>query len=298
MHRQTARLQAIAAALLFSTGGAGIKVASFTSAQVAGLRSGIAALVLILWLRGRIRVTPQIIAVGVIYACTMTLFVHATKLTTAANAIFLQATAPLYILVLGPFLIGERFRRRDLAYFAALAVGMVLCFAGQPPAFATAPDPATGNLLAALCGLTWALTLLGLRWIERDHASEGLGMSVVVIGNLIASAFSLPFALPLPASPPAEWATVAYLGVVQIGLAYVCLTKAMRHLPALEASLLLLLEPVLNPLWAWLIRAEHPGQWVLTGGALIIAATAAKAVYDGLATRTSNGLATKHTKTI
>ena len=103
-------------------------------------------------------------------------------------------------------------------------------------------------------------------------------MSVVVIGNLIAGAVSLPFAWPLPAAPTAEWATVVYLGVVQIGLAYVCLTKAMRHLPALEASLLLLIEPVLNPLWAWLIRGEHPGQWVLTGGALIIAATAARAV--------------------
>ena len=172
MNLQTARLQAIAAALLFSTGGAAIKVASFTSAQVAGLRSGIAALVLILWLRRRIRATKQIIAVSVIYACTMTLFVHATKLTTAANAIFLQATAPLYILILGPVLIAERFRRRDLAYFAVLTVGMVLCFAGQPEASATAPDPATGNMLAALCGLSWGLTLLGLRWIERDHAAR------------------------------------------------------------------------------------------------------------------------------
>ena len=130
--RQTARLQAIAAALLFSTGGAAIKVAAFSSAQVAGLRSGIAALALLLWLRGRVRWTPQVIGVGVVYACTLTLFVHATRLTTAANAIFLQATAPLYILILSPVLIGERFRPRDLVYFAALATGMVLCFVGQP----------------------------------------------------------------------------------------------------------------------------------------------------------------------
>lgn len=303
MNRQTARLQAIAAALLFSTGGAAIKVAAFNSAQVAGLRSGIAALVLFAWLRGRVRVARQILAVSVIYASTLTLFVHATRLTTAANAIFLQSAAPLYILVLGPFLIGERFRRHDLIYFWALALGMVLCFAGQAPPIATAPDPATGNLLAALCGLSWALTLLGLRWVERDHASEGLGMSVVVIGNLIASAVSLPFAWPLPAAPAAEWVTVAYLGVVQIGLAYVCLTKAMRHLPALEASLLLLLEPVLNPLWVWFIRDEYPGSWTLTGGAIIILATAAKAVYDSRTAASGHeehedGLATKSTKTV
>jgi DME family drug/metabolite transporter len=305
MNRQTARLQAIVAALLFSTGGAAIKVAAFNSSQVAGLRSGIAALVLLAWLRGRVKFTPPIACVALIYACTLMLFVHATKLTTAANAIFLQSAAPLYILVLGPFLIGERFRRSDLVYFGALAIGMVLCFAGQPPVIATAPDPATGNGLAALCGLSWALTLLGLRWVERDHHSEGLGMSVVVVGNLIASAASLPFAWPLPPAPAAEWATIVYLGVVQIGLAYVCLTKAMRHLPALEASLLLLLEPVLNPLWAWFIRDEYPGTWTLTGGAIIIAATGAKAVYDSRAGARHAGhkghedvLATKVTKTI
>jgi drug/metabolite transporter, DME family len=277
MNRQTARLQAIAAALLFSTGGAGIKVAAFSSAQVAGLRSGIAALVLFAWLRRRVVFTWQIAAVSAVYACTLTLFVYATKLTTAANAIFLQATAPLYIIVLAPLLLGERFRARDVVYVAALAVGMVLCFAGQPSAVATAPAPDTGHVLAAVCG----------RSVERDHASEGLGMSVVVIGNALASAASLPFAWPLPDAPFAEWATVAYLGVVQIGLAYVCLTRAMRYLPALDASLLLLLEPVLNPLWTWLIRDEYPGTPVLTGGALIIAATALKTVYDGQDSRGS-----------
>ena len=181
--------------------------------------------------------------------------------------------------MLGPILIGERFRRRDLVYLATLGAGMMLCFAGQPQATATAPDPATGNVLAALCGLSWALTLLGLRFVERDAANEGLGMSVVVAGNVLASAVSLPVAWPLPAAPAGEWTTVVYLGVVQIGLAYVCLTKAMRHLPALEASLVLLLEPVLNPLWTWLVRDEYPGAWVLGGGTIIIAATAVKAIY-------------------
>src|SRR5688572_18122206 len=153
MNRQTARLQAIAAALLFSTGGAGIKVAAFSSAQVAGLRSAIAALALLLWLRGRVRLTSRIAAVSAVYACTLILFVHATKLTTAANAIFLQSTAPLYILVLAPLLLGERFRPRDIAYLAALAIGMAFCFTGQPQATVTAPDPVLGNILAALCGL-------------------------------------------------------------------------------------------------------------------------------------------------
>jgi drug/metabolite transporter (DMT)-like permease len=266
--------------VLFSTGGAGIKVAAFTGPQVAALRSGIAAVALLLWLRGRVRWTPQVVGLAVVYACMITLFVNATKLTTAANAIFLQATAPLYILILAPFLIGERFRPRDLVYLAVAALGMVCCFVGRPDASVTAPDPATGNVLALLCGITWALTLLGLRRVERDQPDAGIGISVVVVGNLLASVASLPFAWPLPAAPAVEWATVIYLGVIQIGVAYVCLTSAMRHLPALEASLLLLLEPVLNPLWTWMIRDEYPGSWVLAGGGLIVLATAGKAVYD------------------
>jgi drug/metabolite transporter, DME family len=281
MNRYSGRLQAIAAAVLFSTGGAGIKVATFDGPEVAALRSGFAVIALYLWLRARVRWTPEVLGLSVIYAAMIALFVNATKLTTAANAIFLQSTAPLYILVLGPLLIGERFRRRDLVYLFAVAIGMVFCFVGRPDASATAPDPTTGNVLALLCGVTWALTLLGLRRVERDRPDAGIGMSVVVIGNLLASLASLPFAWPFPAAPAAEWATVIYLGVVQIGVAYVCLTAAMRHLPALEASLLLLLEPVLNPLWTWIIRSEHPGTWVLAGGAIIVAATAVKAVYDG-----------------
>ena len=102
----------------------------------------------------------------------------------------------------------------------------------------------------------------------------------MVAGNLIAFAIGLPFLFPLPSATLAEWTTLAYLGVFQIGVAYVWLTSAMAHLPALEASLLLLLEPVLNPVWTWLVRGENPGVWVWTGGAIIIAATAAKTIYD------------------
>jgi drug/metabolite transporter, DME family len=281
MNRHSARLQAIAAAVLFSTGGAGVKVAAFTGPQVAALRSGIAAIALLLWLRSRVRWTPLVFGLAVIYACMITLFVNATKLTTAAVAIYMQSTAPLYLLVLAPLVLHERVHRRDVAYMAALAAGMVLCFWGETDASATAPDPGTGNVLAVLSGVTWALTLLSLRWAERERPDQNIGLSSVVVGNLLASAASIPFAWPFPtAAPAAEWATLVYLGVVQIGIAYVCLTTAMRHLPALEASLLLLLEPVLNPLWTWAVRSEDPGPWVLAGGATIIMATAMKAIYD------------------
>ena len=265
-----ARLQVLAAALLFSTGGAGIKVAAFSALQVSALRSGVAAITLLILVRGRIVWSFPVVLAGIVYAATLTLFVLSTKLTTAANAIFLQSTAPLYLLLLGPLLLSEHFKRRDVIYLLAVALGMLSCFMGRPAATATAPDPGRGNLLALMCSITWALTLVALRYVERDHSRPGLGMSAVAAGNLFASIAALPFALPLPAASTGEWITIVYLGVCQIGLAYVCLTAGIRHLPALDVSLLLLVEPVLNPVWTWPAgrvgglmddrgRRDHPG---------------------------------------
>jgi drug/metabolite transporter, DME family len=291
MNQATARLNALTAAVLFSTGGAAIKVAAFSAAQVSMLRSGIAAAVLFLWYRQHLKWTPWTPAAGVVYAATLTLFVAATKQTTAANAIFLQSTAPIYVVVIGPWLLRERASRGDLAYLAAMAAGMVVCFVGREPATGIAPDPATGNLLAIAAGVAWAMTLIALRYLDRkpafaeasagrpvDASRNQAGLAAVIAGNAIAFMVAIPWALPLPRAEAVEWATIAYLGAIQIALAYVCLTTAMRRLPALEVSLLLLLEPVLNPFWTWLIRGERPGPWTLTGGAVILGATAIRTV--------------------
>jgi drug/metabolite transporter (DMT)-like permease len=273
--------QVVGAAILFSTGGAAIKTAAFSALQVASIRSGIAAAMLMLWFRGRARPSRPAAAVGVVYAATLVLFVAATKSTTAASAIFLQSTAPLYVALLGPLLLGERFRARDAAFLAAVAVGLGLCLAGGVESSATAPDPVTGNVLGAICGLTWALTLMGLRWSERKR--PGAALAAVVAGNLCACAVGVPSLWPMPQAPAAEWATLGYLGVFQIGVAYILLTSAVGELPALHVSLLLLLEPVLNPVWAWLVRGEAPGGWVLVGGAVILAASAGQVMSDARA---------------
>jgi drug/metabolite transporter (DMT)-like permease len=149
----------------------------------------------------------------------------------------------------------------------------------------TAPNPALGNVLGILCSVVWALTLLGLRYLERDPEQQGTAMAAVVAGNAFACLAAVPFVWPMPDASIAEWATVAYLGVFQVALAYVFLTRAVRRLSALEVSLLLLLEPVLNPAWTWLVRGEQPGSWTIAGGAIIIAVTAIKSVYDMQGTR-------------
>lgn len=275
-----ARLLVIAAALLFSTGGMGVKSCDLGPWQVASFRSGVAALALVLLLpAARRRWTWRTAAVGVAYAATVTLFVLANKTTTAANAIFLQSTAPIYVLMLAPLLLGERSRRRDLAIMAAMAGALVLVMGGADVRSASAPDPFLGNLLAAASGLSWALTVVGLRWLGRQ-ADGGGALGAVVAGNLFAFLLGLPMALPVVGSLPVDWLWILYLGVVQIALAYALLTTALRALPAFEASLLLLAEPVFNPLWAYWAHAEVPSRGALLGGGVILALTALKSWLD------------------
>ncbi len=284
--RTANRLLLLAAAVLFSTGGAAIKATALTSWQVASFRSGVAALALLALLpESRRGWHPRVAPVGLAYAGTLVLFVLATKLTTAANAIFLQDTAPLYLLLLGPWLLHEPIRRSDLAFIAAVALGMAFFFAGRETAVATAPDPVRGNVMAALSGIAWALTLGGLRWLGKHTATSESSMITVVAGNVLACLVSLPMALPVLHAGLRDWLVIGYLGVFQIGLAYVCVTRAIRHVPAFEASAVLLAEPALNPIWAWLIHGESPSRWALAGGALILSATFANTWWHSRAAR-------------
>ncbi|HEY8021000.1 MAG TPA: DMT family transporter [Thermoanaerobaculia bacterium] len=273
-----ARLGILAAAVLFSSGGAAIKSVHLSGWQVAGTRSGIAALALLALLpRARRLPRARDLAVAVVFAVTMVLFVLANKLTTAASTIFLQDTSPLYVVLLAPLLLKEPLRRRDLPFIAVLAAGMTLFFVGLDPTSATAPDPLRGDLLALLSGLAWAGTVIGLRFLGRAGGSSA---SATVWGNLIACLAGLAMALPLAVPRPGDWAILVYLGTCQIGVAYYFLTRALEVVPALEAALLLLLEPVLNPIWAWIVHGERPSAWSLAGGAVILAATGVKSWVD------------------
>src|SRR5690348_3865814 len=281
------RLMLAAAALLFSTGGAAIKAATLTGWQVASFRCGVAAVFLLLALpearrEWRWRILPPAVA----YASTLVLFVLANRLTTSANAIFLQSTAPLYLLLLGPWLLREPLRRADLLCVLAVATGMVFIFVGTEPVAVSAPDPPRGNLLGLGAGLAWAFTVTGLRWLGRAGKGSG-AVATVAVGNIIGFLIGLPMALPVESATAANAAVILYLGVLQIGLAYVFVTRAIRHVPAFEATTVLLLEPALNPLWAWLVQGERPGAGSLAGGAIILAATLANTWHYARLPRTA-----------
>jgi drug/metabolite transporter (DMT)-like permease len=270
------RLLLFAAAFLFSTGGAAIKACSLSSWQIAGFRSGIAAVALWIFLPEARRCwTWRNFFIGSAYAATLIFFVLANRLTTSANTIFLQSTAPLYLLLLGPLVLREPIRRIDIAVISAVAAGALLLLFGSPGMVRTAPDPARGNIFGLASGVTWAITLTGLRWLGKRTRYAESAAGTVIVGNCIAFVFCLPHAWPVVHSTTADWIILLYLGVFQVGLAYLALTRSIRHVPGLEAATLLLVEPVFNPVWTWLIQGEQPGALALAGGGIIIAATLA-----------------------
>jgi len=277
-----ARVYVALAALLFSTGGSAIKLSSLSNLQIAGLRSGVAAAVLVALVPSWRFFHARALLVGAAFAATMILFVTANTLTTAANAIFLQTTAPLYVLILGPLLLRERPRRVDLTVAAMIGVGALLFFVGQQAPLATAPNPTAGNLSAAASGVTWALTVVGLRWLGRDPRMSDAAGTAVVLGNILAFLLCMPFAWPLGDVSVADWAIVLYLGGFQIGLAYVCLVRGVREARALDVALILVLEPVLSSLLAWVVHGEVFGVWAAVGATIIVLGLLAKAAETAI----------------
>lgn len=269
------RLLLLLAAALWSSGGAAIKACGLDAWQLAGGRSLVAAAVLLALVPAtRRRPTRLSWAVAVAYAFTVVLFVSATKLTTAANAIFIQDTAPLWVLLLSPWLLGERPTRAELLSVPVFGAGLALFFLDR-----LTPGQVTGNLVALASGVAFGLSIIGLRRI-----GDG-GPAALVLGNLLAAAVTLPLWPFGPTPTPTDLGLVAFLGIFQLGLSYLAFTRGLEGTPAVEAALLVLLEPVLNPVWTFLFTGERPGPWAIAGGAVILVATAWRTVQPLLAAR-------------
>lgn len=269
------RLLILAAAVLWSTAGAAIKSVGLDAWQIAGGRSLIAGLFLLAMVReARVRPTLRVLVVSVAYAFTVVLFVLATKLTTAANAIFIQDTAPLWVLLLSPWLLRERPTRGELLAVPVYGAGLALFFLDE-----LTSGQVAGNVVAALSGVAFAFSIVGLRLLRHD------GPAALVWGNVLAAAGTLPLWPSGPAATALDLGLLVYLGVFQLGLAYLAFSRGMTGTPAIEASLLVLLEPVLNPIWTFLFAGERPGPWAIAGGAVVLGATAWRTVAPVLTPR-------------
>lgn len=263
----------LAAALLWSTGGLFIKATPLGALELSFGRSLLAAIVVaVLTRREGFRLNFVTFIAAVLYAALLLLFVVANKLTTAANAIFLQYTAPVYVLVLEPLVFKERLRAADLLIVAACVVGMSLFFVGK-----LQPNDVAGNLTALASGLCFALFLLLLR---HQRGGESNRASSVIYGNIIICIVTLPaFAHAAHTLTVRDALIVSYLGVVQIGLAYTLFTLGIaRGVRSLDAGVVGYIEPMLNPVWVFLFLGERPSRWAIVGGCIIIAAVLAHTI--------------------
>jgi len=260
----------IVTAILWSLGGLLIKAVPWNPMAIAGTRSAIAALLLFAVIR-RPHFTWSTAQIGgtIAYALTVILFVAANKLTTAANAILLQYTSPLYVALLGAHFLGERTTRLDWATIALALGGMALFFLDD-----LAIGGFWGNVCAILSGATFACLVLFLRRQKDSSPLES-----VLLGNILTALVSLPFVFH---SPPAlsGWVRLGLLGVFQLGLPYVLYTLAIRQVTALEAILIPVVEPILSPLWVFLAMGEAPGPWALLGGLIVLTSVTARCVLS------------------
>jgi DME family drug/metabolite transporter len=253
--------------LLWSTGGLFIKLTSLDAYQVTFFRSLLAGItVAILTRKSGLKINAFGLLTSVFYATLLFLFVWATKKTTAANAIFLQYTAPIYILILGPFFIGEKFHIRDLFTVIICIVGMSLFFVGKLEI-----SDYQGNIAALTSGLFYGLYVMLL----RHERGKGMNPVIAVIyGNLLLALITFPSGISaLPIMTWFDLFCVSFLGIVQIGIAYILFIKGVTlGTRPLDASIIGFIEPLLNPVWVFFFYGERPSDWAVLGGIVIIAA--------------------------
>lgn len=254
--------------LLWSSSGLLIKWVAWNPIAIAGVRSAIAALVLLVALR-RPHLTWSSAQVGgaIAYAVAVILFVVANKLTTAANAILLQYTAPIYIALFGAWFLGERATRLDWITIFVVIGGMVLFFFDE-----LSTGGFWGNVCAIASGVTFACFILFMRKQKNDSPLE-----TVLLGNILTALAGFPFmfkAMPSASS----WIGLVLLGVLQLGLSHILYATAIKHVTALEAILIPVIEPILNPLWVFLLMGEMPGPWAFLGGFIVLVSVTIRCV--------------------
>jgi drug/metabolite transporter (DMT)-like permease len=266
-HRRAIALLLLTA-LLWSTSGLFVKLLHWHPLSIFSARGIVASVVFLIWLRRvPLRITPFLAAGAAGYMGAQFLFILSTRLTTAANAIFLQYTAPIYVLIFGVWFLRERPRRIDWITMVVLFAGMVLFF-GQDLTL----NDLYGNLAGILGGVALAIMIVSTRAQKDSHPAQ-----IFLIGSCLGGLIGLPSVLQETWSL-ADAAIIVYLGIVQTGLAAVLYSIAIRHVPALESNLILMLEPVLNPLWVFLVIGESPAPLALVGGAVVLGAIAGRAI--------------------
>lgn len=257
-------------AVLWSLGGLLIKKINAHPLAIAGVRSCISAIIILFYIKKPCFTwsLPQL-AAAFAYSVTVITFVTANKYTTAANAILIQYTAPIYVALLSGWLLKEKIGLIDWITIAIVFSGMILFFMGDLDTRGT-----LGNILAAISGLGYGLLPVFMR-MQKD----GSPIESVLLGNIITAVIGVPFLFS--AVPDREgWLYLVFLGIAQLGVPYILYSIALKNATALEASLITAIEPILNPLWVFIFLNEIPGMFSIVGGVIVLAAITFRSVVD------------------
>lgn len=276
MSRNRAIFEMLLCAALWSIAGIFIKLIPWNSIVIAGMRSLIAGAVMFVYMRyKRIGFTADRRSMlgGLALCCTLTCFVAANKLTTAANSIVLQFTAPMFIVVFSVLFLKKKFSRSDIFAVVLTMLGISLFFFDQ-----LTPGHLLGNCVAIVAGMAFAGYYMSL-----EGASESERMSAILMAHGLTFCVSIPFiALEPPELGAAPVICIFILGVVQLGIPYVLLGRASGSCPPLACSLLGAVEPLLNPVWVFIFDGEAPGMWALIGGVVVVVTITVWCVYGDM----------------
>lgn len=260
---QKGLLYVFTAALLWSSGGLFIKLISLSAMQLSFFRCSIAAIAFAIIFRKRILLVNQLSVLNsFVYAIVLISFVIATKTTTAANAIFLQATAPIYVLIFEPLITKTKYERLNIITVGVCIIGMILFFVGK-----LEPGHLEGNLVALVSGITFAALFLGMKKNEPQYQQGS-----IFLGNVIVAIVCFPFITSLEMLTFSDLWMVTFLGVFQIALAYAFFASGLKRIYAVEASIIAMVEPVLNPVWVFIGYGETPSLTAIFGGLIILGA--------------------------
>jgi drug/metabolite transporter (DMT)-like permease len=269
---QKGLLFVLTAALLWSTGGLFIKLISFSAMQLSFFRCSIAAITFALIFKKRLLLINKLSIINsIIYAVVLITFVIATKTTTAANAIFLQATAPIYVLIFEPLLNKTRYDRINIITVSVCVIGMLLFFVGK-----LEPGHLEGNLVALISGVTFAALFLGMK--RNDQKFQ---QSSIFWGNILVALICIPFLSSLEMISFSDLWMVSFLGVFQIAFAYAFFASGLKRIFAVEASIISMVEPVFNPVWVFLGYGETPSVTAIIGGLIILGTIIIRSLMTG-----------------
>lgn len=267
--RRNAIFLLILTSFFWSFGGLFIKIIPWSPFAIAGFRSLISALVFFIYMKGKVKKLDKKLFIGAMtYTATLVCYVAATKLTTAANAIVLQYTAPIWAAVFGYILFKERIRKLDIISLFTVSIGIVLFFMSSLDA-----GMMLGNIIGLLSGVFFAGIPMSLKRME-----PGSELSMVLYGNLFTSLFALP-AIPSMVVTLPSIGGILFLGLFQLGISYIFFTKAVKHVSAVDAVLIPIIEPLFNPVWVFIFTGELPSILAFYGGLIILATIVLRSIY-------------------